>query len=289
MKRTVKFLLLLLLLFLLLILTATIALSQNESDYWKTDKYKEVITGIKEVKIGYSDSEIDSLFSNPRMEFYPNIHGIFRKARKMERDTTSNVYLKFLKPVSIRRGKVFLKNHDTLLTEVEKKSGVPREVIVALFRVESNFGSYQKTHQTFGVLNSIVYYGKDSASRTGWGKKHLINFLKFHKNMKKHVGENIFSIYSSYAGALGIPQFLPYNYEMYAIDGNGDGRIDLFNSTADAAWSAANLLKANKWFENKRRALYRWNRSTKFVNCVLEYSKQLKERESAEAVSLKDQ
>jgi len=146
--------------------------------------------------------------------------------------------------------------------------------------VESNFGRYQKTHQTFGVLNSIIYYGEPNSSRTDWGKKHLVSFMKFHKNMGEDVGKDIFSIYSSYAGALGIPQFLPYNYERYAVDGNEDGKIDLFNSFADAAWSTVNLLKANGWFENKRRALYRWNRSTKFVNCILEYSEQLKEKTS---------
>jgi len=285
MKRTAKFLILLFLLFLLLILTAMIALSQSESDYWKTDKYKEVITGIKEAKMGYSDSEIDSLFSDARLKFYPDIHGVFKKAKKMERSTTSNVYLNFLKPGSVKNGKEFLENHIKFLEEVERTSGIEKETVVALFRVESNFGRYQKTHQTFGVLNSIIYYGEPNSSRTDWGKKHLVSFMKFHKNMGEDVGKDIFSIYSSYAGALGIPQFLPYNYERYAVDGNGDGKIDLFNSFADAAWSTVNLLKANGWFENKRRALYRWNRSTKFVNCILEYSEQLKEKTS-EAVIL---
>lgn len=269
MKRLIR---IVILIAVLLFSTGSTGQAQGK-EYWKTERYSNVIEASK--KMGYSKSEIDSLFSSPRMKFYPNIHAKFREAQREMEDTSYNIYKRFLKAESIKRGEKFMKEHISLLRKVERNTGVKKEIIVALFRVESNFGSFQAPYQAFGALNSIVRFGESGAFWTEWGKRHLVSFLDFCKKEKKHVGEDIFSIGSSYAGALGIPQFLPGNYKNYALDGDGNGKIDLFNSIPDAAWSSANLLRANGWVYNKREALERWNDRENFIDCILEYAERL--------------
>ncbi|HPU23830.1 MAG TPA: lytic transglycosylase domain-containing protein, partial [Candidatus Kapabacteria bacterium] len=85
-------------------------------------------------------------------------------------------------------------------------------------------------------------------------------------------------IYGSWAGAFGIPQFLPSSYVKYAIDGNNDGVVDLFN-LSDAVFSVANYLKSHGWGEmlsEQRKAIFAYNNSTAYVDAVMklaEYAK----------------
>jgi len=244
----------------------SICRAQLNTMYWTSQKYTDLIEKMKD--IGCSEKEIASLFSSS--EFYPGIYKKFEASRKK---TARNPYLKFLTEESVREGRKFLRENLGLLNKIEESYGVSKEVITALWRVESCFGKNKGSYQAFGVFNSIIFYGekKDSA-KIEWAKEEMIALLK----LCKVIGKDPLKVKGSWAGALGIPQFMPTSYLEFAVDGDGDGRIDLFNSQEDAVYSAANYLLKHNWKKDSVEAVYCYNHSKRFVNCIFQYAKKLK-------------
>ena len=96
---------------------------------------------------------------------------------------------------------------------------------------------------------------------------------------------NIFNIKGSFAGAFGIPQFLPSNYIKFGVDGNGDGKVSLF-TMEDAVLSTANYLAGFGWkaalpLPEKRKVIWNYNRSEAYVSAVLGVAEKLKSRNAA--------
>ncbi len=120
-------------------------------------------------------------------------------------------------------------------------------------------------------------FEKKANHRTRWAYDQLKAFL----NYSQREAIDPVQIRGSYAGALGVAQFIPTSIMAYARDGNNDGRVDLFDH-ADAIASIANFLKRFGWRENIRpedayRVIHNYNRSSYYVNTVLEIAKKLKE------------
>lgn len=239
-----------------------------ESDYWKSSRYADLIIELK--KIGFSNNEIDAIFSDPRVSLYPNI------MKKFE-DTTVPELTGLLSEKSVNDGKEFMRKNRELLERVERKHGVEndgmKETIVAILRIESYFGLGDLgSFQVLGVLSSIILYSEPDSGRSEWAKKHLIAFLIAYRKFKV----KLYEIEGSWAGAFGIPQFLSVSYLNFAIDGNKDGKIDLFN-LEDAVYSIANYLIKHGWKNNKSEAIFLYNRDSNFVEGVEAYAKKLKE------------
>lgn len=125
------------------------------------------------------------------------------------------------------------------LAAIEQRFGVQKEILVAIWGIESDFGREMGSFNIFGALATLAYDGP----RADFGRRELLDALKIEQD--EHFAPT--SMTSSWAGAFGQTQFIPSAFLRYAVDGDGDGRRDLWNSPADALASAANLLLQSGW------------------------------------------
>ena len=175
----------------------------------------------------------------------------------------------FLKNKRIVDGKKFIKKNIDTLERAEKEFGVPKEIITAILGVETNFGNNMGGYR---VIDSLTTLGFDDPRRSKFFRSELIQlFLLTREN-----NLDILKIKGSYAGAMGYSQFISSSYRAYAIDYDGDGYVDLFNSIDDAIGSIANYLKRHGWkkegkivvqtFPNNVRKFYKPHESlTQFI------------------------
>ena len=175
----------------------------------------------------------------------------------------------FLKNKRIVDGKKFIKKNIDTLERAEKEFGVPKEIITAILGVETNFGNNMGSYR---VIDSLTTLGFDDPRRSKFFRSELIQlFILTREN-----NLDILKIKGSYAGAMGYSQFISSSYRAYAIDYDGDGYVDLFNSIDDAIGSIANYLKRHGWkkegkivvqtFQNNVRKFYKPHQSlTQFI------------------------
>jgi len=218
-------------------------------------------------KQGFAREELKGIFSDSRFELYPQIVGRTGKGLNY-----MGRRFGLLTKQSIRRGRNILATYRDDLRTAEKEYGVDREIIVAILRVETNFGS---ATGIYPVLNSLATMAVIENRRSEWARKELAELLAFCREQSR----DPFSIRGSWAGAFGIPQFIPSSYVRFAVDGNSDGRIDLF-SMSDAVASVASYLRSHGWEKGKpeqnRQAVYAYNRCDSYVKAVFAYAKALK-------------
>ena len=159
-----------------------------------------------------------------------------------------------------------------MLKNIEASYGVPREVLVAIYRVETNLGSNLGQYRVF---NSLLTLTVIINRRSVWAAQELFNLLALCGNNQI----NPFSIKGSASGAFGLCQFVPSSYLAYGTDGNGDGVVDLFDFS-DAMASTANFLKSNGWHsrntEKQFRAILAYNHCNNYAKAVMTYSKKVK-------------
>jgi membrane-bound lytic murein transglycosylase B len=117
---------------------------------------------------------------------------------------------------------------------------VPKEVITAIIGVETRYGKIQGSYR---VIDSLLTLGFDYPRRSKFFRKELVNFFLLTRENEL----DILEIKGSYAGAMGYGQFISSSYRAYAIDYDGDGSADLFNSVDDAIGSVANYLYIHGW------------------------------------------
>lgn len=152
---------------------------------------------------------------------------------------------RFVDPIRIRAGTEFWKNHRELLTQTETKYGVPASVIVAIIGVETVYGRYTGDFKALDALATLGFsYPDDSRPERGeLFRNQLADLIDLHHQQKLNANQ----AYGSYAGAMGLPQFMPGSLMRYAVDGDNDGKIDLFNSMPDIVESVANFLITHGW------------------------------------------
>ncbi|HFE37447.1 MAG TPA: lytic murein transglycosylase B [Gammaproteobacteria bacterium] len=146
----------------------------------------------------------------------------------------------FLKPKRISQGIAFWLQYAALLKEAEKTYGVPAEIIVAILGVETRFG---RIKGGFRLVDSLTTIAVDYPKRRQYFLKELEQaFL-----LAREENFDLLSLVGSYAGAMGMAQFMPSSYRHYAVDGDNDGVRDLLHNPADAVGSIANYLKLHHW------------------------------------------
>ncbi|NOY85394.1 MAG: lytic murein transglycosylase [Nitrospirae bacterium] len=151
----------------------------------------------------------------------------------------------FIKKDMIEKGRAYLAEHDKLLSEVEAVYGVEKEIIASILGVETRFGKPGiERYRAFDVLNTAFFL---YPRREKFYRGEIISFLKLTRKEKLEP----FSIKSSYAGAFGVPQFIPSSFLRYAVDFDKDGKVDLWNSKKDIFASVANYLKHFGWKKDK--------------------------------------
>lgn len=146
----------------------------------------------------------------------------------------------FVNPRRIAGGVDFWNSHAGTLERAHREFGIPEEIITAVMGVETIYGAQTGKHRVLDALTTLAF---DYPKRAGFFRDELEQYLL----MGREQGADVLNIRGSYAGAIGIPQFMPSSYRRYAVDFDGDGRIDLSGSMADAIGSVANYLKSFGW------------------------------------------
>jgi membrane-bound lytic murein transglycosylase B len=143
-------------------------------------------------------------------------------------------------PVRIKGGVAFWRQHAAALELASREYGVPEELIVATIGIETLYGRNTGGHRVLDALTTLAF---QYPPRAELFRSQLEEYLL----LLRETGLDAMKIRGSYAGAIGIPQFLPGSYRRYAVDFDGDGRRDLMGTTADAIGSVANYYKAHGW------------------------------------------
>ncbi len=244
---------------------------------------------------GFDSNQLKSLYQKPDVHFEPRTVSLFF----MHSEARVN-YNQFLAPEAIQKAKLYIQDHLSELNAAEDSLGVDKEVITAIMLVETRLGTYLGTSSILNTLSSLAAlkdpglrevvwnsmqedrrperaaFEEKANAKSAWGYQELKAFLKYTGREKIDPT----TVHGSYAGAMGISQFMPSNILAYGRDGNRDGRIDLFNSS-DAIMSIANYLKNFGWkpgisYEAAFDVVYRYNHSKVYVTTILKIADQLK-------------
>lgn len=144
-----------------------------------------------------------------------------------------------LSPLRVRNGKRLLQQHADLLAQLEQRYGVDRQILVSVWGMESNFGQFQGSKSVIRSLATLAYEGR----RPQFAQDQLIAALQILQNGDIQPD----AMRGSWAGAMGQTQFIPTTYNTHAVDFDGDGRRDIWNSTPDALASTAHYLQSSGW------------------------------------------
>ena len=238
---------------------------------------------------------INDIFESSAINF--DIDGISAYFR--HRESTLN-YDQFLSAKSIRSARDYMASHEEKLSKVEKEYNVDKSVITAIMLVETRLGTYVGNRSVINTLATMAAltdpqvrerfwnnlpadvditrekFKKKADRKSKWAYRELKAFIEYvdSENFDPH------DIQGSYAGAMGIAQFMPSNILIFAEDGNGDGRINLFDH-GDAIASIANYLKHYGWKPGLSReeagdVIYHYNHSKYYVNTILKIADKLK-------------
>ena len=146
----------------------------------------------------------------------------------------------FVKPNRIEEGVTYWNTHRRALKQAESKYGVPTQLIVAIIGVETHYGKHLGTYP---ILQSLATLAFDYSPRAAFFKKELTEYLL----LCREEGFDPLSLKGSYAGAIGIPQFMPSSYRNYAIGLHGESVADIIHHPKDAIASVGHYLALNGW------------------------------------------
>ncbi|MEA2048571.1 MAG: lytic murein transglycosylase B [Campylobacterota bacterium] len=237
---------------LLLLLTLTVF----TKDYTKNRETRAFINELSKT-YGMKKKDLNRLFSNVKVQksalraFLPRKQQTriketrtpeqIAKAKKLREKygTWERYARRTVTSKRVKDGVAFLKKYKTTLQKVEKKYGVPKEIIVAIIGIETAYGANVGKYPVFDTLTTLAF---EKNRRNKFFKNQLKHFIHLSQREKF----NPKNVYGSYAGAIGLGQFMPSNYAAYGIDFNGDGKITL-QRKPDAIASIANYFKKNGW------------------------------------------
>jgi len=259
----------------LLLILLLFIITLEAKDY-NTNKKTIAFIEMMEQKYNYKRSYLEKLFSQVTVQKTPL--KIFSKKKK--RKTTAvekktypvygswDRYVKYkITNKRIQQGKSFLKKYYTIFKQVEKEYGIPAEYIAAIIGIESVYGGNVGKFPVFDTLTTLAF---EENRRSKFFTKELTKFIRLSYKQKF----NPKKIKGSYAGAIGLGQFMPSSYEAYGIDFNKDGKVSL-QHPHDTIASIANYLKENGWkkgeeiatrvsYDGKRFAKYKTGYNTKY-------------------------
>ena len=246
------------------------------------------------IQDGFDSEKIKSLYKQPQMKFEAD--GIILLFTYSESKVN---YDQFSNDWSISKAKKYMAKHEDELAKTEKIYGVDKNVITAILLVESSLGKSLGTRSalnTLSTLASLMYSEPRSDLYTMIPKAKKTSRKKYEKSAKRkskwaygelkalleyadREGFDPAEIPGSFAGAIGLAQFMPTSILAYGKDGNNDGTIDLLNHS-DAMASIANYLKKHGWRpgisrKKAEKVIYHYNHSEYYVKAILKTAKRL--------------
>lgn len=238
-------------------------------------------------------ADIKNILSHPSFKKIPDM--ISMNVTKPIRLKTS-MYAHFAEEPALTRARKFSSRWQRALKEASQKYRVDPEVITSIILIETNLGTYTGKYRLMSVypsvfVDSVNLLKNGSASlskrmlkrvkrKKAWALNQLRSLLKMYQSF----GMDLFNIRGSYAGAMGICQFLPSSYLRYAVSAIPGSKADLFTEP-DAIHSVASYLKNHGYRlglnrSKNRKAIYAYNHSDVYVNIVLKVAKKLKAMEN---------
>ncbi len=222
---------------------------------------------------------------------------VAKNLKQVERQAS---YDYFLRPKPLTLAREFLKSNLSWLEKMEERFAVPKELVAAIFLVESHYGTNGGKYPLLRVFVSLSLCDREpllrqtysllkkqypdmdyqwlagrAARKSSWAYGQLKALLKMRDKV------DIVHLKGSWAGAFGIPQFIPTSFLAYAVDGNGDGRIDLY-LYQDAAASVMNYLRRHGWRgkmspKKEEKVIWSYNHSKLYVSTILKIRDRLRE------------
>jgi membrane-bound lytic murein transglycosylase B len=240
----------------------------NAKDYTKN---KEVISFIDTVSKTHDidKSYLYKLFSNVTIQKTPlKIYQPHKKTKPSKQ--VAKLYPKYgawdryvkykVTPKRVAQGSSFIQKYDTIFQNVEKQYGVPAEYIAAIIGIETVYGKNVGKYPVFDTLTTLAF---EKNRRNNFFKKQLEEFIILISQYNKTDPK---TIKGSYAGAMGLGQFMPSSYKHFGVDYNQDGEINL-DHPEDTIASIANYLKDHGWKSDEKvatRVSYKGNRFRKY-------------------------
>ncbi len=279
--------------FVTLILVSLLYTPLYSQEIQKGREFDQLITQL--VNDGFNKAQIEQLFASKEIFFNPE--GVSQFFIYTE---SSLNYDQFTSKKSITNAKNYLDEHKDALDRAQHIYGVDKTIITAILLVETRLGTYLGKRTVINTLSTMAAltdetlkeriwdtipkkkkpkrasFEKKVKDRSKWGYKELKALITY----TTQEGIQPQSIKGSYAGAMGISQFMPSNVLNLAKDGNNDGKIDLFTHE-DAIFSVANYLKHHGWKpgiarQKQHKVLFSYNHSNYYVDILLKISDRLK-------------
>ena len=264
------------------------AAAQNEVDYFETVQKKLI-------QDGFSPEKIQKLYNQPQVFFEAEGAALLFTYSEAKVD-----YDQFANDWSIDKAKKYMQKYKEDLARTEKAYGVDSHVITAILLVESGLGKSIGKRSALNTLSTLAAlmnpavrskfwkmipdtkrpsrkkFEKAAKRRSKWAYNELKAFLKY----AFQAGFDPTQISGSFAGAMGLPQFMPSNILAYGKDGNNDGTVDLLTH-ADSIASIANFLKRHGWRpgisqKKAEKIIYHYNHSKYYVKAILKIATRLK-------------
>jgi membrane-bound lytic murein transglycosylase B len=219
-----------------LLLALIVATTAHASDF--ITRFPESRDFIKEMskKHKFRQKDLEKLFAHVKHQ--PGI--IEAISRPAESKPWYQYRPIFVTADRIREGVKFWNSHAKQLAQAEKKYGVPPQIIVAIVGVETRFGRHSGNYRVIDALSTLAF---DYPPRAAFFRQELTSFLLMSREEKR----DPLQFTGSYAGAMGMPQFMPSSFLSYAVDFDKDGNRDLWDNTGDVIGSVANYFSRHHW------------------------------------------
>ena len=191
---------------------------------------------------GFEPSSLNQLFESQRPD--SRVIRIMAPAPVQLTPDWQNYRARFVNSRRINRGLQFWEAHSDTLNRAAETYGIPPEVIVAIIGVETEYGRNMGGFNIFNALATIGFYGE---RRRDFFRSELEQYLLLARDNAMDLN----TTRGSFAGALGIPQFMPSSQRRWGVDFDHDGRVDLIHSPVDAIGSVGNFLQSHGWVKGE--------------------------------------
>jgi len=242
---------------------------------------------------GVDPAQAKSMMQDPRITIHPDIiiKNLFYSSPKgsAKRPDVIDISSRL-----IEQARTFMSDHAVKLAAVEKRFGTSPRIITAILLIESRLGTYKMTYNVASAYANLAFmldpdylkkiqslYAKDypqlaeeaTINRAKRKARWAAGELAYLVHLANHLNVDPLSLSGSFAGAMGPGQFIPSSFWIFGMDASGDGAADPFNM-ADATFSMGHYLKKYGWredapLEEKRKAIWYYNRSDVYVNTVM--------------------
>jgi membrane-bound lytic murein transglycosylase B len=218
------------------------AASSSSKPYAKRADVQDFIRQMV-VQHAFVEDELTFLFSRARRE--PAILAAIAPPKSAPMRSWHTYRARFVNEARVAEGAEFWRRNAAALARAAEEHGVPEEIIVAIIGVETVYGRQMGSWRVIDALSTLAF---DYPPRAEFFRSELEQYLLFAREQSL----DIFSVKGSYAGAIGIPQFMPGSYRRFAVNFDGKGAADLRASPEDAIGSVANFLAKHGWQRGER-------------------------------------